>query len=103
MLDNPLCHCLLRNNTFMSQVEVDIILHNVLHVGSYDILLDIFLFQILLYLILHLCIHLYLILVCCIEVLDYTMHGYIVVLCYYIEVTQCFTTVVHYYMEVVPG
>jgi hypothetical protein len=63
----------------MSQVEVDIPLHSVLVVGSYGTLLDLCLFQILLYLILHLCIHLDLLVVHCTEAPDYTVWGYTVV------------------------
>jgi hypothetical protein len=76
MLDNPVYHGLLHDNTCMSQVEVDILLDNVMVIRSYDILLDLCLFQILLYLVLHLCIHVDLLVVCCTEAHDYTVRGY---------------------------
>jgi hypothetical protein len=54
VLGIPLYHGLLHDSTYMSQVEVDIPLHNVLTIGSCGTLLDLYLFQILLYLVLHL-------------------------------------------------
>jgi hypothetical protein len=85
VLDIPLYHGLSRDNTYMSQVGVDITLHNVLVVGSYGTLLDLFLFQIL-YLVLHLGIHLDLLVLHCTEVPDYNAQGYTEVVCYCIAV-----------------
>ena len=66
----------------MSQVGVDIPLHSFLDFGIYGILLDLYLFQILLYLILHLCIHLDLLMECCTMVHYYIVWGYIVLVWY---------------------
>jgi hypothetical protein len=63
-------------NTCMSQVVVDILFHSTLVVGSYDTLMDIFLIQILLCLVLLLYTQRDLCAVYCIEVHDYTAHGY---------------------------
>jgi hypothetical protein len=73
----------------MSLVEVETPLHNVLTIGSCGTLLVLYLIQILFFLILHLYIHLDLHAMRCIEVHDYTVRGY--------------TVVVHCYMVVVPG
>jgi hypothetical protein len=74
----------------MSQVEVDIPLHNALDVGSYGTLLDLFLIQILLCLILHLCSQRDLRAVYYTGVPDCTVWGYTVV-------AQCCTVVAHCY------
>jgi hypothetical protein len=103
MSDNPLFHGLLRDNTYMSEVEVEIPLHNVLVVGSCGTLLDLCLFQILLYLILHLCIQLDILVVHCIEVPDCTAWGYTVARHFYIVVAQSYTAAVQCCMEVVPS
>jgi hypothetical protein len=96
MLDSLLCHGLSCDSTYMSQVEVGIPLHNVLDVGNCGMLLELYLFQILLYLFLHLCRQFNLLVVRCTEEPDYTVWGYT-------EATKCCIVVVHYYMEVVPG
>jgi hypothetical protein len=54
VLDNLLCHGRMRESTYMSRVELDILLHSFLFVDSYDIPLVLCLFQSLLYLLLHL-------------------------------------------------
>jgi hypothetical protein len=82
----------------MPLVEVDIPLHIFLDVGSYGKLLDLCLFQILLYLFLHLCIHLDLLAVHCTEVPDYTVVAHCCIVG-----AQCYAIILHYYMEVVPG
>ena len=79
MWDSLLCHYLMHDNTYMSQVEVDILLHSVPVANSYGIPSVLFLFQSLLYLILHLCSQLDLLLVHCIGVPSYTARYYIVV------------------------
>jgi len=94
VLGIPLYHGLSHDSTYMLQVGVDIPLHSFLVVGIYDILLDLFLFQILLDLTLHLYIHLDSLVVHCIKALDYTAWGYIVVVCYCIAVAQCCMEVV---------
>jgi hypothetical protein len=87
----------------MLQVEVDIPLHNVLVIGSCDILLDLCLSKILLFPILHLCININLLAVHCIEVLDYNRQGYIVAAQCCIVAAHCFTATTHFCMEVVPS
>jgi hypothetical protein len=94
MLDSPLYHDMLRDNTCMSQVEVDIPLHSFLDVGGCGTLLDLCIFQILLYLVLHLCILLDFLMVRCIEAPDYTVRGYTMVVRYFTQVVQCCTVVV---------
>jgi hypothetical protein len=96
-------HGLLRDNTYMSLVEVDTPLHNFLVVGIYDTLLDLFLVQTILYLILHLCIHLDLLVVRCTEVPGYTTQGYTVVAHCCIVATHFYTDVAHCCMVVVLG
>jgi hypothetical protein len=78
VLDNVLCHGLLRESTYMLQLEVDNPLHNFLVVGNFGALLVLFFIQILLYRILHLCIHLNRLVVCSTEVPSYIAWGYIV-------------------------
>jgi hypothetical protein len=73
---------------------MEIPLHNYLVVGSYGTLLDLFLFQILLFLSLHLCSQFDLLTLHCIEASYYTAQGYTVVVCYYTEVVQCYIVVV---------
>jgi hypothetical protein len=90
-----LYHDLLRNNTYMSLVEVDNPLHNVLVVGSCGTLPVLCLIEILLYLILHLCIHLDLLGVHCTWVPGYTAWGYTLDANYYTVVVHCFMVVVH--------
>jgi hypothetical protein len=62
----------------MSQVVVDILLHISLDVGSYGTLLDLFHIQSLLCIVLLLCTQRNIHAVYCIEVPDYTAHGYTV-------------------------
>jgi uncharacterized membrane protein YdbT with pleckstrin-like domain len=90
-----MCHGLLHESTYMSLVEVDTPLRNVLVVGSYGTLLVLFLIQILLFLVLHLYIHLHLLMVCCTGVLGYTARGYTM------DEHYC-TATVHCCMVVVP-
>jgi hypothetical protein len=92
VLGIPLYHDLLHENTCMSQVEVDIPLHNALVVGSYGILLDLFL---------HLCIQFDLLAVHCTKASDYTTRGYTMVVHYYTEATQCYSAALQCCMEVV--
>jgi hypothetical protein len=86
----------------MLQVVEGILLHSYMVVGSSATLLDFFRIQILLCLILLLCTQRDLHVVYCIEVLDYTVWGYIGdAQCY--TTTACFyTTVTQYYTTVVP-
>jgi hypothetical protein len=103
VLDNPLCHGLLCDSTYMLLVEVNNPLHSVLVVSSCDTLLVLCLIQILCFLILQLCIHLELLMVCCTEVSRYTPRGYTVDAHYCIATAHCCTVVAHYCMVVVPG
>jgi hypothetical protein len=103
MSDSLLCHGLLRDNTYMSWVEVDIPLHSVLVVGSCGTLMYLCLFQILLYLILHLYIQFDLLAVHCIEEPDYTSWGYTIATHCCIVVTQCYIVSTYCCMEVVSG
>jgi hypothetical protein len=83
----------MRDNTYKSLVEVDILLHSVLVFYSCDIPLVLYLFQSLLLLILHLCSQLDLLSMCYTEVPDCTVR-------YCTEVVLCCTVVVRYYMVV---
>ena len=76
----------MRDNTYKSLVEVDILLHSVLVVGSYGTLMDLFHIQILLCLFRLLYTQVDLHAVYCIEVPDYIAQGYI-------GVAQCYTAV----------
>jgi hypothetical protein len=98
-----MCHDMMRDNTYMSQVEVDILLHSVMVVDSYGIPSVLCFFQRILYLILHLCSQLDLLAVCCTEALDYTARGYTVAVRYCTMVAQYCTVVVHCYMGLVLG
>jgi len=103
MSDNISFHDLMRNNTYMSQVEVDIPLHSVLVVGSYGIVLDLASSKFSSTSSLHLCIHFNLLMVHCTEALDYTVWGYIQAARYCIFDVQCYTATMQCCMEVVPG
>jgi hypothetical protein len=103
VLGNILCHGILRDSIYMSLVEVDTPLRNVLVVGSCGTLLVLFLIQILLYLVLHLCIHLDLLVVHCNGVPGYTAQSYIVVANYYTAAAHCCIVVVHCCMVVLLG
>jgi hypothetical protein len=78
-----MCHCQMHYSTYMSQVEVDILLHSVLVVNNYGIPLVLCLFQSLLYLFLHLCIQLDLLAVRCAVAPDYIAWDYTVATRYY--------------------
>ena len=81
----------MHDNTYKSLVEVNILFHNVLVIGNYDIRLVLDLIQNLLVLILHLCILLNLLLAHYTKVPNYTAR-------YCTEVVLCCTVVAHYYM-----
>jgi hypothetical protein len=101
--DSLLCHGLMRDNTYRSRVEVDILLHSVLVVDRYGIPSVLCLFQSFIYLVLHLRIHLYLLVVCSTEAPGYTVRDYIVVVQYCIVVVQCYIVVPQCYMGLVIG
>jgi hypothetical protein len=103
MPDSLLCHDMMHNSTYMSQVEVDIILHSVLVVDSYGIPLVLYLFQSLLSLVLHLCNQLDLLMVRCTGEPGYTAWDYIVVVWYCTMDSQCYIVVVQCYMGLVLG
>jgi hypothetical protein len=94
VLGSVMCHGLLHGSTYMSLVEVENTLHNVLVVGIFGTLLVRFLVQIHLYLIVHLCIHLNLLMVCCTGVPGYTTCVYTVVAHYCTGTAHCCIVVV---------
>ena len=96
-------HGMLHDNKYMSLVEVDIPLHNILVVGSCGTPLGLCLIQILFYLILHLYIQPDLLEVHCTEVPIYTAWGYNVAAHCCIADAHCYTVATHFCMEVVPG
>jgi hypothetical protein len=93
----------MQNNAYMSQVEVDILLHSVLFYDICGIPLVLCLFQLLLFLFLHLCSQLNLLLVHCTEALGYTTWDYSVVVWYYTVAKECCIVVVQCYTGLVPG
>jgi hypothetical protein len=86
----------MRDNTYMSQVEVDILLHSVLVVDSCGIPLVLCLF-----LFLHLYIQLDLLMVHWTGVPSYTAWGYNVVVRYCTAVAQCNIVAMQFYTIVV--
>ena len=91
----------MRDNTYKSLVQVDILLHSVQVVGSCGIPLVLYLFQSLLYLVLHLCSHLDLITVHCTVEHGYTAGYYTVVAQYCTGAAQCYIVVAQCYMGMV--
>jgi hypothetical protein len=91
----------MRDNTYMSQVEVDILLHSVLVVDSCGIPLVLCLFQILLFLFLHLCSQLDLLVVHCTGAPSYTAWDYNVLARYCTVATQCYIATAQCYMGLV--
>jgi hypothetical protein len=95
------------DNRYKSLVEVDILLHSVLVVGSCDIPLVLYLFQSLLLLALHLCSQLDPLAACYTEAPSYTVRycsGAVLrctmdVLCY-MAAAHYYTVVAHYYTAV---
>jgi len=83
-----MCHDLMCDNTYTSQMEVNIILHSVLVVDNCGIPLVLYLF-----LFLHLYSHLDFITVHCTGVPGYTAQGYSVVAKYCTVVAQCYISV----------
>jgi hypothetical protein len=83
VLDILPCHDLMRDNTYKSLVEVDILLRSVLVVDNCDIPLVLYLFQSLLFLFLHLYIELNPLVAPYTEASGYTMRYYSVVARYY--------------------
>jgi hypothetical protein len=92
---------MMRDNTYMLHVEVDILLHSVLVVDSYGIPPFLYLFQSLLYLVLHLYVHLDLLMAHCTEAPYYTAWGYTVAEQYCTTVAQCYIFVAQCYMGMV--
>jgi hypothetical protein len=80
---------MVRNNTYRSLEEVDILLHSVLVVGNCDIPLVLYLFQRLLFLFLRLCSQLDPLVMCYTEVPGYTTWYYSVVAWCCTAAAQC--------------
>jgi hypothetical protein len=84
----------MHDNTYMSQVEVEILLHSVLVVDSCGIPLVLFLFQNLIFFFLPLCIQLDLLMVHCNGAPGYTTQDYSVAARYCTAIVKCYIVVV---------